>query len=453
MPSPERTLSPPEARRRIGDACLVPESPPRVGVELEWLTWTDAGPDGRLDPTTLGSRPTGVLPAGSRLTFEPGGQLEVSAPPHESIDAACASASADLATARAGVGRCGVRIVGVGADTERTPRRMVRSPRYDAMEAYFDSRDPLAPVGTGAGRLMMCNTAAVQVNVGLPAGAGTDLGDGGPDRESGWRLANRLGPTLAAAFANSPATSGPLAGWKSSRLGIWRGIDPSRTTPVPLGVPVAHAWADYAMGADVMLVRDEHGGCAPVDGSLSFGRWLVEGHHGGFPTTDDLDYHLSTLFPPVRPRGWLELRMVDALPDPWWKVPVAVVAAVLWDAEAGEAVSGTATATAGLWTEAAKVATGHPGLAGSARTVFDAAQPALVRLGAGKPLRDLVAEFADRYANRGRCPADDVLRPGRADANGARTLFTRRGPARGVASSNGGGPGSRRTQTAPATGR
>ena len=60
--------------------------------------------------------------------------------------------------------------------------------------------------------------------------------------------------------------------------------------------------------------------------------WVEAGHPLGFPTADDLAYHLTTLFPPVRPKGWLELRMIDALPDPWWRVPVAVAAAWIDDA-------------------------------------------------------------------------------------------------------------------------
>ena len=48
---------------------------------------------------------------------------------------------------------------------------------------------------------------------------------------------------------------------------------------------------------------------------LTFAEWIEDGHELGWPTLDDLDYHLTTLFPPVRPRGWLELRMIDALPD------------------------------------------------------------------------------------------------------------------------------------------
>ena len=72
---------------------------------------------------------------------------------------------------------------------------------------------------------MMCNTAAIQVNVGL----------GEPDQVAArWRLANQLGPTLIACFANSPFAGGLPSGWQSSRLRAWWALDPTRSAPVPL---------------------------------------------------------------------------------------------------------------------------------------------------------------------------------------------------------------------------
>mgnify|MGYP000225654865 CR=1 FL=1 len=68
---------------------------------------------------------------------------------------------------------------------------------------------------------------------------------------------------------------------------------------------------------DVLLVQAvQQIGCGGLD----------HGNEHGFPTTDDLTYHLTTLFPPVRPRGWLELRMIDGLPPEWWPVALTLVA-------------------------------------------------------------------------------------------------------------------------------
>src|SRR5256885_6604873 len=98
---------------------------------------------------------------------------------------------------------------------------------------------------------------------------------------------------------------------------------------------------------------------------------------------DGLGYQMPALCPPVRPRGWLELRMIDALPDPWWQVAAAVATAVLDDDEAAERARRFVAPTRGMWREAARHAVHHPQLARSARDCFAAALEALPRLGAG----------------------------------------------------------------------
>jgi glutamate--cysteine ligase len=111
-----------------------------------------------------------------------------------------------------------------------------------------------------------------------------------------------------------------------------------------------------------MLIRtpDEHH--ALVEEPLTARQWIEHGHELGWPTADDIAYHLTTLFPPVRPRGWLELRMIDALPDPWWRVPVAAAAVLLDDDEAVAACE----AVADRWWEAATDGLGDPALAAAA---------------------------------------------------------------------------------------
>jgi glutamate--cysteine ligase len=149
-------------------------------------------------------------------------------------------------------------------------------------------------------------------------------------------------------------------------------------------------------------MRDGRGGWIANPG-LTFREWIDKGE----PTLEDLSYHLSTLFPPVRPRGWLELRMIDALPDPYWPVPVAVAAALLDDAAAAEVARAAVAPCAGRWAEASRDALTDPALARAARTCFAAAHAALLRWDA-TPLARLVADYAERYVERGRCPADDV---------------------------------------------
>jgi len=258
------------------------------------------------------------------------------------------------------------------------------------MEVFFD-RD-----GT-AGRTMMRSTAAVQVNL--------DLGEG-PEAERRWRAAHDVGPVLVAAFANSPLARGRPTGWRSTRLAVWFEVDPGRTTPVLSGTAGPASWADYALNARVMLVRRSDQESAPTGTDLPFATWLTAGHPLGWPTADDLQYHLTTLFPPVRPKGWLELRMIDALPDPWWRVAAAVTSALVTEPAIADRVEAATRAVRGRWLDAARHGLAEPALHGAAVECF---RSAIETLNGDGSARDVTAAFMDRYVIRGRCPADDRL--------------------------------------------
>ena len=216
---------------------------------------------------------------------------------------------------------------------------------------------------------MMRATASVHVNLDV---AGIE------DGAQRWRLVHALGPTLCAVFANSAIARGKPTGWKSSRLALWQAIDPSRTLPTaPVGDPV-HVWSAYALQARVMFIRNndtaEH-----VAERLTFADWLESGHPLGFPDLSDLKIHLTTLFPPIRPKGWLELRMVDALPDPWWRVPIAI-ASMVYDRKAVRIIEEVVEPTADLWEVAARQGMENQLLSETGQAVFNAALDALERL-------------------------------------------------------------------------
>jgi glutamate--cysteine ligase len=290
------------------------------------------------------------------------------------VAAACDTLSCDLVALREAFSPYGVtlRQSGLAVD-DGAPPRVVDTPRYQAMEAYFDTK------WTAAGRTMMCGTASVQVNLGLGAG----------DRAARrWRGANVLGPVLAAAFSSSPnrASTG------SRRLATWLRLDPSRTAPVACDGDASprQAWADYALDANVMLMRDDGGCRALVGEALTARDWVEHGHPRGWPTAEDVAYHLTTLFPPVRPRGWLELRMIDALPDPWWRVPVAVAAALVDDNEAVEA----SEAVAHRWWPAAIDGLADRPLAAAAAVCGERALATLDAVGVDDCIADLVEQWA-----------------------------------------------------------
>jgi glutamate--cysteine ligase len=391
VPAPARSLSLDDVHSHARSDCLRPGPDGRIGVELELLTWRPGDPDRHLDGDGLRAAVDGLdLPARSRVTLEPGGQVEVSTPPCRGLRAATDAGARDLATLRSALATAGVATTARGIDPWRPARRVLDHPRYVAMQAYFDAQ------GT-AGRRMMCSTASVQVNLDLGRAA---------DVRPRWTLAHAAGPVLIAAFANSPL---PRRRVRSARQEVWAAIDSTRTGPaLGCGHP-ADEWVRYALDAQVMLVRVSDDHYEPVHESLPFGRWLAAGHPLGWPTLDDFTYHLTTLFPPVRPRGWFEFRMIDALPEPWWRVPVAVATALLYDPAAADVAGRAVGPVAACWVEAARHGLSHPGLAAAARTVFAAVLDALGRLDAGPETVAAVEAYVARYVDRGRCPADDVL--------------------------------------------
>jgi len=392
VPAPTRSLTLADIHDHVRRHCFTPAGPPgRVGVELELLTMTAADPSRRPDPDDLFSVIDHLeVPGGGRLTVEPGGQVELSSRPHSRLAEAIEATAAGVEGLRSALDAAGIRTAALGLDPERPSRRIVSSPRYNAMEAYFDGDG-------GAGLSMMCATASIQVNL--------DLGDPA-ELARRWRMAHALGPVLVGAFANSPLAVGVPTGARSSRQQVWAALDRTRSAPALSPLPPADAWARYALAARVMLIPAGATEYRPVRENLTFAGWMAEGHALGYPTEADFAYHLTTLFPPVRPKGWLELRMIDALPSPWWQVALAVTTALLNDPEALDTAEHTCRPIVDCWNEAAAHGLSHPGLASAARTCFAAALDALPRLGVDP---GPTAAFADRYVDRGRCPADEVL--------------------------------------------
>ncbi|MDL4771831.1 MULTISPECIES: ergothioneine biosynthesis glutamate--cysteine ligase EgtA [Thermomonosporaceae] len=385
--------------QHIHGVCFKNGPPGTVGAETEWFVIDSADPGAHVPGERVRALvdAAGPPPGGSRVTYEPGGQLELSSAPYPGLAPAHAALAADLAHLRAVLAPAGVALAGHGVDPLRRPVFQAEHPRYLCMRDYF-AAGGFADVG----RAMMCSTASVQVCL--------DIGADPADAARRWRLAHALGPVLVAAFANSPVLSGRRTGLRSSRQGIWTDLDPGRTGPVLRDGPdgpadPAEEWTRYALDAQVMVVHTAAGAWVAAPG-MSFREWLGKGE----PDQQDLEYHLSTLFPPVRPRGWLELRMIDALPDPYWPVPVAVATALLDDPRASALAEAAAEPAAGRWDEAARRGLADPVLGTAARACFRAALEALPRLGA-HGLAPLVDQYARRYVERGRSPADDVLAP------------------------------------------
>ena len=417
---PRTAVTEAEVEALVRGICFKTGPPRRLGVEVEWLVHELRDPRLPVSPERLEAVYAALrtVPLRSALTVEPGGQLELSSPPAASLMECVGTVSADLDAVRAVLRRDGLAIVGLGHDPWHTPRRFLRAPRYDAMEACLDRTGP-------AGRAMMCTSASVQVC--LDAGY-EEPGPLGHVRR--WWLAHQLGAVLVAAFANSPIAGGRPTGWLSTRQLRWAQIGTGRAGGPVLDADPRGAWARHVLDSPVMCVRRDDGPWHVPDG-LTFREWTRSPRP---PTRDDLDYHATTLFPPVRPRGHLELRMIDAQPgDDGWIVPLAVAAALFDDPEAAEtayrAVKPLAERAHGmpaphnpLWRDAARVGLADPELREVAATCFAAALRALPRLGATTEVVDAVGAYRDRHVARGRCPADDSLDELRAAARGAHPL-------------------------------
>jgi glutamate--cysteine ligase len=298
--------------------------------------------------------------------------------------------AADQAVLAAAFAAAGLGLVPVGADPLRPTERINPGARYAAMEQFF------AASHTGsAGAAMMTSTASVQLNL-----------DAGP--RSGWAervwLAHALGPTMVAIAANSPLLGGEFSGWRSTRQRVWSRLDSARCGPA-LGLDgsdPASDWARYALKAPVMLVQAPE--AIPVSRYVPFADWadgrvLLGGRRAG---VGDLDYHLTTLFPPVRPRGWLEIRYLDSVDDALWPAIVFTLTTLLDDpataGAAAEAVEPVATA----WDVAARTGLADPRLHTAARRCME-----LVADQAPASLRDGMDRLVG-MVEQARCPADDV---------------------------------------------
>ncbi|WP_427924298.1 ergothioneine biosynthesis glutamate--cysteine ligase EgtA [Streptomyces sp. cg40] len=404
---PRTAVTEPEVEALVRGICFKTGPPRTLGVEVEWLVHELRLPQLPVTPERLEAAYAALktVHLRSALTVEPGGQLELSSSPAASLMECIGSVSEDLDTVRTVLARDNLGLVGVGHDPWHPPRRFLHEPRYDAMERCLDRTGP-------AGRRMMCTSASVQVCLDAGYEEPGPLGHG-----RRWWLAHQLGAVLVAAFANSPLVGRSPTGWRSSRQLIWMEIGPGRAGAPPLDAEPRGAWAEHVLDSPVMCVRREDGPWDVPEG-LTFREWTRSSTP---PTRDDLDYHLTTLFPPVRPRGHLELRMIDAQPgDDGWIVPLAVTTALFDDPEAAEtayrAVKPLAERSLGLpaphnplWIDAARYGLSDPELHEVALVCFATALEALPRLGASAEVVDAVRAYFDRYVIRGRCPADDLL--------------------------------------------
>jgi glutamate--cysteine ligase len=344
-----------------------------------------------------------ALAQGGRLTFEPGAQVEHST----AVRASAAEALSDVQGVhdllQAAFAATGASLAAIGLDlwhdVETVPQQLDHG-RYHAQAAFYSLRGPW-------GAVMMRNTASLQLNL--------DLGADGVWQER-WRLAYLLSPLITATFACSPGD-----GAVCRRAQAWQRLDPSRTgfprllVENPDGDPHVQ-WAEAALAADVMLYRLSSTVYEAGAPGVSFEQWMRDGHpRFGWPTLDDLDYHLTTLFFEVRPRGFFELRACEALPDRWRAAPVVLVTALLYDPAGRDAAMaelvGNEQRLPELWQRAAEHGVRDAEIGPLAARVWSHGLAAAERMPGGFFGDRAIAvarDFLEHFVDRGRMPADDL---------------------------------------------
>lgn len=255
--------------------------------------------------------PSWRIPDGGRLSFEPGGQIEISSAPSASCSALIESLQRtveDLHVAMDGE----IELLSLGVDPcngiEAVPLQL-HSERYTRMTRYFEARSEF-------GIRMMRQTAALQISV-----------EHGPDPLQRWKLLNAVAPYLIAVFANSSSYAGEDSGHASYRAHFWRELDETRT-----GIPwdstrPAERYAKFALDAGALRAEKDRG-------ELHSFRSLLGDET---LTPEDWSFHLSTLFPEIRPKEYFEIRSPDTIAPAHLAAPLVFVAGLVYDDEATQA--------------------------------------------------------------------------------------------------------------------
>ena len=373
-------------------------------------------------PLEEGGKLIGLEKDGANVSLEPGGQLELSGAPVETIHETCDEVNAHLRDVKDIADKVGVGFIGLGAAPQWSHEEMPMMPkgRYKLMDAYMQK------VGT-MGRSMMRRTCTVQVNLDFASEA---------DMVQKLRVALALQPVATALFANSPFFDGKPNGHKSWRSRVWRDLDADRTGMLPFVFEEGFGfeqYADYALDVPMYFVyRDGR----YVDAlGMSFRDFLkgeLPALPGEKPTLSDWADHLTTTFPEARIKKFMEMRGADG--GPWRRLcalPAFWVGLMYdqssldaawdlckdWDAETREALRVAASENA-LQAQVGKI--NMHDLAREAVAISEAGLKARARSGAGGLVPDEThfLNALKESVESGKVPADELLDHYNGDWNG-----------------------------------
>ncbi|QXI64861.1 Glutamate--cysteine ligase EgtA [Paracoccus marcusii] len=328
MSIPQQGGGPIEHRDQLAAYIASGEKPKdawRIGVEHEKFGYDDArkmplpyeGPvsitamlEGLRDrfnwtPVLEAGKLIGLERDGANVSLEPGGQLELSGAPLETIHQTCDEVNGHLAEVEAVAADIGAGFIGLGAAPiwGQDDMPMMPKGRYRLMTDY------MGRVGT-LGTQMMYRTCTVQVNLDFASEA---------DMVRKMRVALALQPVATALFANSPFLDGKPNGMKSWRAHIWQNLDAARTGMLPFVFEEGfgyEAWVDYVLDVPMYFVyRDGKYIDALGQSFRDFLKGRLPALPGEVPTLSDWADHMTTVFPEARVKKYIEMRGADG--GPW----------------------------------------------------------------------------------------------------------------------------------------
>ncbi len=333
-------------------------------TEYGWSPVEEVGPDG-------GNNIIALAGADGTISLEPAGQLELSGAALGDLHQTCAEAGRHLEQVKAIGDRLGLGFLGLGMwpDKRRDELSVMPKGRYRIM------LDHMPRVGN-LGLDMMLRTCTIQVNLDYGSEA---------DMVKKFRVGLALQPVATALFAHSPLTEGKPNGYKSFRSHIWEDTDPQRTGMLPFVFEDGFGYeryCDYALDVPMYFVfRDGRYIDAAGQCFRDFLRGELPALPGEKPRLSDFVDHLSTAFPEVRLKSFLEMRGADG--GRWGRICAlpALWVGLLYDENALDAAGGRVR----HWSIAEREALRHS----VPRQALDAAVPG------GGTVRDLAREVID----------------------------------------------------------
>jgi glutamate--cysteine ligase len=280
----------------------------RLSARFSWEAHHEAG------------RLTALTRSGSTISVEPGGQLELSTPPASHISELKVELDRHLEELRSVTdpGTTAWAAAGVTPFSTVDEIPLNPRPRHRFMAEYLPTRCQY-------GLHMMKATASTQVAFDYK-----DEVDAGRK----FAVALTLSPIVNTAFANAPLHAGKPTGFTSFRGEIWRGMDPDRSgflVDLLDGEVSFERWTNFVLDVPLLFIDDE-GALQPPPG-ITFRGWMKHRWKDRYPTLQDWDIHISTIFTEARLKKYLEVRGADATPTPLALSVPAVWKGLLYDRE------------------------------------------------------------------------------------------------------------------------